>query len=120
MKKILLIIAGSLSVVLGVIGIFIPLLPTTPFLLLAAACYVRSSDKLYQRLINNKYLGKYILNYREKRGVPLQAKIAAIIFLWASMIINIVYIVKAWQISVLLIIIAVVVTVHLIRMKTMK
>ncbi|NLO20223.1 MAG: DUF454 domain-containing protein, partial [Ignavibacteria bacterium] len=69
-KKFLLIIAGSFSLILGLIGIVIPILPTTPFLLLSAACFFKSSDKLYNKLISSKYLGSYIKNYREKKSVP--------------------------------------------------
>ena len=76
--KYLLIILGSLSLALGVIGIFLPVLPTTPFLLLSAALYVRSSEKLYQWLINQKYLGTYIRNFREHHAIPLRAKIISI------------------------------------------
>ena len=61
--KSVLISIGTLSVFLGFLGIFIPLLPTTPFLLLAAACYIRSSDRFYQWLIDNKWLGRYIRDY---------------------------------------------------------
>ena len=84
MKKFFLIFAGFLFTALGVIGIFLPLLPTTPFLLLAAAAFFRSSEKYYRWLLDNKYLGKYIKNYREKRGIPSRAKITALILLWIS------------------------------------
>ena len=60
---------------LGIAGIFLPLLPTTPFLLLAAACYVRSSPRLYRWLMNHRWTGEYIRDYREKRGLPLRTKI---------------------------------------------
>ena len=62
--KILLTILGLLSLTLGVIGIFVPLLPTTPFLLLAATCFLKSSKTLYEKLINSKHLGQYIRDYR--------------------------------------------------------
>ncbi|MCB1644860.1 MAG: YbaN family protein [Pseudomonadales bacterium] len=77
MIRILLIVAGTLCVGLGVLGIFLPLLPTTPFLLLAAACYVRSSDRLYQKLINHRVFGPLILNWREHRSIPRQSKLVA-------------------------------------------
>ena len=73
--RLLLIIAGTVSVGLGIIGMFIPLLPTTPFLLLAAACYARSSQRLYHWLLYNKWFGKYIRNYLQRKGIPLKLKI---------------------------------------------
>jgi uncharacterized membrane protein YbaN (DUF454 family) len=84
LKKTLLIIVGSMFVFLGVLGAILPLLPTTPFLLLAAACYVRSSERLYHKLINSKVLGAYIRNYREGKGMPMRAKIISLALLWAS------------------------------------
>lgn len=74
MKKILLLCAGSISLALGVVGIFLPVLPTTPFLLLAAACFSASSQRLHRFLTRNKYLGAYLDNYKNKFGVPLQSK----------------------------------------------
>ena len=67
----LLLIVGTLSAVLGTLGIFVPILPTTPFLLLAAYCYARSSERFYQRLLANRWFGEYIRNYREVGGVAL-------------------------------------------------
>lgn len=72
--KIIYIFVGSISLVLGIIGLFVPLLPTTPFLLLTAAAYFRGSPELYDRLLNHKYLGSYIRNFREHRAIPLRAK----------------------------------------------
>ncbi len=80
----LLVVAGSVSVALGIAGIFLPLLPTTPFLLLAAACYVRSSPRLYRWLMNHRWTGEYIRDYREKRGLPLRTKILTVLILWAT------------------------------------
>ena len=81
----LLILAGTLSVGLGIVGIFLPVLPTTPFLLLAAACYVRSSPRLYRWLITNRWTGDYVRNYREGRGMPLRAKVISIALLWITL-----------------------------------
>ena len=69
-----LLIVGWAAVVLGVLGIFLPILPTTPFLLLAAACFARTSDKFYQWLVNHPRLGKYISAYLDGKGIPLKAK----------------------------------------------
>lgn len=70
--------AGLLFVGLGAIGVFIPGLPTTPFLILAAACFIRSSQKLYNWLIRNKRFGPYLKDYREGKGIPKKAKILAV------------------------------------------
>lgn len=84
--KYLLSSLGCLSLGLGIAGIFLPLLPTTPFLLLAAALWVRSSPRLYAWLLSHKQLGEYIRNYRENRAIPLRAKIATLVLMWASML----------------------------------
>ena len=74
-KSITLISLGSISLALGVIGIFLPILPTTPFLLLTAWLYAKSSPTLYHWLLTNKYFGKYIRRYRQGLGIPLKTKI---------------------------------------------
>ncbi|UCD39276.1 MAG: YbaN family protein [Fidelibacterota bacterium] len=118
--KWLLIGLGSVSVGLGVIGIFLPLLPTTPFLLLAAACYIRSSDKFYRWLITNRWFGRYIRNYREKKGVPVTTKVVAISLLWITIGYSAVFAIDNWAIRILLGIIAIGVTIHLLVLKTLK
>ena len=79
--KVLWIIAGSVFVVLGAFGVILPGLPTTPFLILAAACYIRSSQKLYDWLIANKTFGPYLKDYREGKGIPKRAKKIALIMM---------------------------------------
>ena len=76
--KILWILLGSFFVMIGAIGAVIPGLPTTLFLILAAACYIRSSQKLYDWLITNKTFGPYLKDYREGKGMPKNAKILAV------------------------------------------
>ena len=75
--RILLIVLGSIFVAIGAIGVLVPGLPTTPFMILAAACYIRSSNKLYNWLIKNKLFGKHIKNIREGKGIPIRVKIFA-------------------------------------------
>jgi hypothetical protein len=104
---------------LGVLGIFVPLLPTTPFLLLAAACFVRSSPRLYAWLIQHKWFGKYIRYYREYRAIPLQVKIGALVLLWGVIGLTAWRVVNAWWIRALLGVIAVGVTVHLVHLRTL-
>ena len=108
----LLIVTGTLFVILGIIGIFIPVLPTTPFLLLAAACYARSSERFYNGLLSNRIFGNYIRNYREGKGVPVKVKMITILFLWSAIIFSITIASSDTIIRIVLIIIAVLVTVH--------
>ena len=116
----LLIIAGTIFLVFGIIGIFLPILPTTPFLLLAAACYARSSQRFYNWLMNNKWFGNYIKNYRERRGVPLKFKIFTIFLLWLTILISIYFVIKNFLIEIILILVAIGVTIHIITIKTYK
>jgi uncharacterized membrane protein YbaN (DUF454 family) len=79
-------IAGTICVVLGAIGIVLPILPTTPFLLAAAACYYKSSEKMHRWLLNNKWFGEYIRNYTEGKGLTRKTKITALTVLWITII----------------------------------
>ena len=115
----LLFIAGTITLILGAIGIVLPILPTTPFLLLSLACYLRSSERMTHWMLNNKYFGKYIKNYKEGKGIPLKTKIFAIIVLWVT-IGYAIYIVPIWIAQLSMFIIAVAVTTHLIRVPTYR
>jgi len=117
-KKVIYISCGSISLGLGVLGIFLPLLPTTPFLLLSAACYIRGSKKLYKWLINHKYFGPLIKNYREQKGIELKTKIILISLLWVTISLS-AYKIRHIHVCILLFIVAVGVTVHLTRIKTL-
>jgi uncharacterized membrane protein YbaN (DUF454 family) len=119
-KRKLLLIGGVASVVVGIIGIFVPVLPTTPFLLLAAFCFIRSSDRLYGWLLNNRFLGEYVRNYIEKRGMPLRLKIATILLLWISIGLSITLGVHHIALRLLLACIAIGVTIHILLIKTTK
>jgi uncharacterized membrane protein YbaN (DUF454 family) len=119
-KQKLLIIVGTLSVVIGIIGVFVPILPTTPFLLLSAFCYSRSSKNFYTWLIENRFCGQYIRNYLQGKGVPLRQKLYTSILLWATIIYTIIFIIKPVWLKSLLIFIAVAVTLHLVTIKTYR
>ena len=118
--KVLLIIAGTVSLVLGIIGIFVPLLPTTPFLLLSAAAYFRGSERLYNWLINHKYLGVYIRNYREYKAIPLRAKIFSVTLMWLTIGYCIIFLGLPVWIRILLGFISIGVTWHILSFKTLK
>ncbi|MDR2563087.1 MAG: YbaN family protein [Prevotellaceae bacterium] len=117
--KYFLIACGSLAVGLGILGIFLPVLPTTPFLLLAAACYAKSSPQLSAKLNNNKYLGRYIRDYRENRGIKRSIKTRVIVMLWLGLGSSIlIFLFKNPWISVILACIGIAVTIHILSQKS--
>ena len=111
---------GTFCMALGVLGIFVPVLPTTPFLLLAAICYARSSERFYHWLLNNRWFGAYIKNYREGRGIPLREKTLALIALWLTIGFTTLTVVSVWWGQLILLGVAVGVTIHLVKTKTFK
>ena len=113
-------LAGNFFVALGILGILFPLLPTTPFLLLAAACYFRGSKRFYNWLMNNKWLGNYIKNYREKKGIPLKVKVLSLSFLWLTIGYSVFFVVNIFLLRVILILIAIGVTIHVLSIRTLK
>lgn len=118
--KIVLAILGSIALALGIIGIFVPLLPTTPLLLLAAALYFRSSPRLYEWLLNHPQLGTYIRNFREYRAIPLRAKVVSVSLLWLTMGYCIVAVAEAVWLRVLLALLATAITIHILSFKTLR
>lgn len=109
-------ILGSFALVLAVLGIFLPLLPTTPFLLLASACYARGSPRLHQWLRHHPSFGKYLRDFEDGRGIPLRGKVLALLMMWTSMLYSI------WKVTLavkfVLAAIACAVTVYLLRLPT--
>ncbi|MBA7482190.1 MAG: DUF454 family protein [Dehalococcoidia bacterium] len=120
LKRRLLIAAGTISTAIGIVGIFVPILPTTPFLLLAAACYLRSSQKFYNWLLNARFIGAYVRNYVQGKGMPWKVKIITILLLWITITCSIIFAVQALIIRVILLIIAIGVSVHILLIKTTK
>jgi len=118
-KRILLVTAGCASLSLGVIGIFVPLLPTTPFLLLASACFLRSSDSLYNWLIHHRLFGNYIRCYQQFRAISIKAKVITIMLLWTFIGYSVLFIVNVLWLRILLLIIAAGVTAHILRLRTL-
>ena len=113
----LYIILGSLSLVVGIIGIFLPVLPTTPLLLLAAFCYYRGSHRMYHWLMRHPHLGEYIKNFTEKKVIPLHAKLLTLGLLWSSLIFC-AYILDPIGLKCMMIAIAVGVTLHILSYKS--
>jgi len=115
-----LFVAGTMCTGLGIIGIFVPLLPTTPFLLLAAACFSRSSGRFYNWLLNHRWFGRYIRDYREGKGIPLKAKLSAVVLMWAAILFSTFVVVDLLVVRIVLIVIAAGVSIHLLRLPTLK
>ena len=119
--KIILTIIGLLSLGLGVAGIFLPLLPTTPLLLLAAWCFIRSSSRLYDWLLNHPYLGEYIRNFRENKAIPLRVKVVSVAMIWLTIGYCIVAVVEEyWWAQVAMLALAVAITWHILSYATLK
>lgn len=118
-RRVALLICGTLSLALGVIGIFVPLLPTTCFLLIAAWCYARSSSKLYDRLMNARFIGGYLRRYRDERSIPVHVKVASLVMMWMTIGYSI-YVFPNLLIRAALLITAVAVTWHLYRLPAAK
>jgi uncharacterized membrane protein YbaN (DUF454 family) len=119
--RIFLIIVGCVSLVLGIIGIFLPMLPTTPFLLLSAAVWVKASPSLYEWLLNHRLLGEYIRNYRENRAIPLRVKIVSV----SLVLITIGYCIfavvdKWWWAQVLMALLAIAISWHILSFATLR
>jgi uncharacterized membrane protein YbaN (DUF454 family) len=119
LKKIFFIVIGTLSLGLGILGIFLPLLPTTPFLLLTAACYANSSENLLKKLLDNRYIGKYIIDYQKNKGIRKSVKIYVLSLLWATITVSIICFTGSIWIQILLGCVAVGVTIHISTFKTL-
>ena len=113
----LLIAVGSVLVGVGIVGVFLPLLPSTVFFLMAAACYGKSSPGAYTWLTTNRWFGRHLKNYKEERGATLGAKIASIALLWLGIGISLLLIDYPW-IRLLLVVIALAVTAYLVTLRT--
>lgn len=119
-RKAILIFTGTLCVGLGVLGMFLPLLPTTVFLLMAAYCYSRSSERFHNWLLNNRLCGPYISNYKSGRGISVRQKITTIGVLWLSIGFSIWITGSNLWVTLLLLAIAAGVTIHLLMIKTYR
>lgn len=98
----LLLGAGTVCVALGLVGLFLPVLPTTPFMLLAAACYARASRRFYHWLLSNRTFGPMIHEWRKHHSIPYRTKIVAIALMLATLTISVVFFVKAAWLKALL------------------
>jgi uncharacterized membrane protein YbaN (DUF454 family) len=116
----LLIGAGYTALGLGILGIPLPVLPTTPFLLLAAWCFGRSSERLLRWLLTNRLFGTYLRNYVQHKGIPQRVKVYILCMLWLTIGLSAFLAVHVWWLRVSLLATAVGVTVHILRIRTQK
>jgi uncharacterized protein len=117
-KRIFYFVMGVICVIMGIIGIFLPVWPTTIFIIIAAWFFVRSSEKYYLMLIRNRMFGKMIRNYREFRGIESRARIKSLVLLWLTLGISF-YLVDTLWVRLLLICVGIGVTWHLYALKTL-
>ena len=118
--KSVLTILGALSLALAVVGIFLPLLPTTPLLLLAAWCFVRSSPRLYTWLMSHPTLGPYIRNFRENKAIPLHVKVVAVAMIWLTIGYCVIAIVDILWVRIVMLLLAAAISWHILSYKTLR
>lgn len=118
--KWILSILGLLALGLGVLGIFLPVLPTTPLLLLAAALFLRSNRGLYDWLLNHPRLGSYIRNFMEYKAIPLKIKVLSVTLVWITLLNCAIFVADHWAFRLFFIVLAAAITVHILSYKTLK
>lgn len=118
--RIIFLFLGILSLVLGVVGVFLPVLPTTPFLLLSATLFLRSSQKLYDWLLSHPYLGEYIRNFKEHKAIPLRVKVVSVSLVWITLLYCALFVAREWWMSAMFIAIALGVSIHILHYKTLR
>jgi len=114
------IVVGTIALVIGAIGLFLPVIPTTPLVILAAACYYSGSDRLHAWILSSRWFGETIMNYQEGRGLTRDTKVRAIYLMWATIIISAWFFVSNFFVRVAIIGVAVGVTVYLVRLPTLE
>lgn len=116
--RFLLVAGGTICVVIGIAGIFLPLLPTTPFLLLAALLYSRGSKRFHRWLLGNRWFGGYLRRYREHRSMTRRHKAFTLTLLWVVIGLSAVFVATEWWARLLLAIVVIGVTVHILWLGT--
>jgi len=111
-----LLVSGFLATALGILGIFLPVLPTVPFLLLALACFARSSERFYHRLLDHAHFGPIIRPYIDGKGMTRASKVKAISLVWASISLSAFYLVEIDWVRWLLLLICCCVTLYLLKL----
>lgn len=111
-RRLVFLVVGALSLATGVIGMFVPLLPTTCFLLLAVWCFARSSPRLHSWMLTNRWFGDYLRDYREGRGIPRALKVGSLSVMWLTIGFSVAFAISAIWVRLVLLGIAVGVTIH--------
>ncbi|MDL2255273.1 YbaN family protein [Parabacteroides sp. OttesenSCG-928-G06] len=120
LKRYIYIGLGTLFLGLGTLGIFLPVLPTTPFWLLTCWFYIRSSEALYRKVMANRYFGNYVKAYMEDKSIPLRGKVISLSVMWVSILCTIIFFVPITWVRILLFLISVGVTIHILSFPTRK
>lgn len=116
----ILTILGLVSLGLGILGIFLPVLPTTPLLLLAAALFLRSHKGLYDWLMNHPKLGPYIQNFMIHKSIPLKIKVLSISLIWITLLNCAILVVDHWVLRLMFILLATAISAHILSYKTLR
>ncbi|MGQ9481615.1 MAG: YbaN family protein [Chloroflexus sp.] len=116
--RVILLTVGSVALLIAALGLVIPGLPTTPFILIAAACYIRSSERLYRWLVTNRFFGPVIETWRKERGLTLRTKLMTFVLVWCMLGGTALFLVENVIIQMILIGLAVIKTFVLIRLRT--
>ncbi len=118
--NIILTILGILSLGLGILGAFVPVLPTTPLLLLASVLFLKSNRRLYDWLMNHPKLGPYISNFLEHKAIPLRVKVVSVTMVWLTLLYCAIFVAEHWALRFMFIAIAIGVTIHVLSYKTLR
>ena len=116
----ILVICGWIALGLGIVGIVVPVLPTVPFVLLAAACFLRGSERWHTWLVSHPAFGPHVADYLAGRGLRARTRVVALVTLWASVLLSVVVLVPWLAVDVLLLLIAAAVSVYLVRLPTWR
>jgi uncharacterized membrane protein YbaN (DUF454 family) len=120
LKKVIFVLAGTISLGLGAVGVFLPILPTTPFLLLSAACYYKGSERMHRWLLSNRLFGSYVRNYKEGKGISLTGKILTLSLLWITICLSAFYVMNNYAVQIVLFAVAIAVTIHIMTLPTAR
>ena len=118
-KRVIYLVIGTLALVLGAIGLFLPVLPTTPFVILAAACYLRSSKRMHAWILRSALFGETIENYQAGRGLKRDTKIRALVLMWAAISISAFFFVDQLIFRGAMFLVAAGVTIYILRLPTL-
>ncbi|MBP2170182.1 uncharacterized membrane protein YbaN (DUF454 family) [Erwinia toletana] len=119
MQRILLLVVGWLAIALGTLGVVLPLLPTTPFILLAAWCFARSSPRFHHWLLYRSWFGSYIRHWQQHRALPPKAKGRAIVFIIITFAVSL-WLVKIVWLRILLICMLCVLVIFMLRLPVVE